>query len=60
MPSVEDFYSVNEIYNAPANRFYHNNSACLAGRNIPTYERQPGTDSFRLCADCFKLNAQGR
>ena len=60
MPSVSNFYSVNEISKPPANRVYHNNSACPPGRDIPANERRTGTNNYRLCDDCARLNAQGK
>jgi hypothetical protein len=60
MPQVATFHSVNEIQK-PANlRVHHNNGACAPGRDIPVWERQPGTGGFRLCDDCWRLNSQGR
>jgi len=60
MPSVAAFYSVNEV-SKPANlRVHHNNGACPPGRDIPSWERRPGTGGYRLCDDCARLNQQGR
>ena len=59
MSKVSAFYAVNEE-NKPANqRVYHNNDKCPPGRDIPSWERKPGTGGYRLCEDCDKLNAQG-
>ena len=60
MPAVAAFYSINEVNKLPANRVYHNNSACPPGRDIPANERRQGTGNYRLCNDCNNLNAQGR
>jgi hypothetical protein len=60
MPHTADFYSINEVVKPQQNRVYHNNSACPPGRDIPPGERRAGTSGYRLCADCTRLNAQGR
>ena len=60
MPRVADFYSINEVKKPPANRVYHNNSACPPGRDIPAHERRSGTNGYRLCNDCAELNKLGR
>jgi hypothetical protein len=60
MPKVPDFYSINEVQKPPANRVYHNNSACPPGRDIPANERRSGTGGYRLCKDCNERNDQGR
>ena len=60
MPRVPDFYSINEVMKPQQNRVYHNNSACAPGRDIPANERRPGTNAYRLCADCSRLNNEGR
>jgi hypothetical protein len=44
----------------PAGRVYHDNSACPPGRYIPVNERRPGSNNYRLCHDCGKLNDQTR
>jgi hypothetical protein len=59
MPKVPDFYSINEGAKRVANRVYHNNSACAAGRDIPQNERRPGTNGYRLCHDCSEQTKQG-
>ncbi len=59
MPRVSDFYSVNEAAKPAGNRVYHNNSTCPPGRDIPTHERKPGTNGYRLCEDCKNRNARG-
>jgi hypothetical protein len=60
MPAVSPFYSVNEVLKAANQRVYHNNSACPPGRDIPQNERRPGTNNYRLCDDCTRLNSQGK
>lgn len=42
MPLVPAFYSVNEDQKT-ARHVHHNNSACASGRDIPSWERKPGT-----------------
>ncbi len=60
MPRVPEFYSINEVQKPQQHRVYHNNSACPPGRDIPANERRPGTNGYRLCEDCNRLNNQGR
>jgi len=60
MPAVLAFYSINEVLKPVGNRVYHNNGACPPGRDIPQNERRSGTNNYRLCDDCKKLNDQGR
>ena len=60
MPATPPFYSVNEIKKPVEHRVYHNNSACSAGKDIPLRERVPGTNNYRLCDDCIKLNKDGK
>jgi len=60
MPSVPEFYSINEAAKPQQNRVHHNNSACPPGRDIPRNERRPGTGGYRLCKDCEERNKQGR
>lgn len=60
MPSTATFYSVNEAEKPAANRVYHNNSQCGPGREIPQNDRRNGSNGYRLCDDCEKLNDQGR
>jgi hypothetical protein len=60
MPKVQEFYSINETKKQSALRVYHNNSACVPGKDIPAVERRPGKgpgkEVYRLCDDCDKLN----
>ncbi len=60
MPRVPEFYSINEVQKPQQRRVYHNNSACPPGRDIPAIESRPGTNGYRLCEDCNRLNNQGR
>ena len=60
MSPVPDFYSINEVLKPQQNRVYHNNGSCPPGRDIPANERRAGTNGYRLCADCNRLNSQGR
>ena len=60
MPKTPPFYSVNEEKKPAANRVHHNNSACPPGRDIPNSERRSGTNNYRMCDDCGRLNTQGR
>lgn len=57
---IAEFHSVNEINKPVQNRVYHNNSACLPGRDIPENERRLGAGGNGLCADCANLNNWGR
>jgi hypothetical protein len=60
MPEVATFYSISEIQKQLANRVHHSNSACPRGRDIPSWERRPGTGKFKLCGDCRRLNRETR
>lgn len=60
MPATSAFYSINEEKKPASNRVHHNNSACPPGRDIPQSERRTGTNGYRLCDDCKKLNDQGK
>ncbi len=57
---MTEFYSVSEVNKPLQNRVYHNNSACLSGRNIPENERRLGAGGYPLCHDCINLNNQRR
>lgn len=56
MAKVDPFYSVNESKKPEANRVHHNNNSCGPGKEIPAHERRSGTNGYRLCDDCKKLN----
>lgn len=58
MPSVEVFYSINEITKPPETQVHHNNRDCVSGHKIPRYEHRFGTGGYRLCDNCQKLNHQ--
>src|SRR5579885_1746514 len=60
MPRVPAFYSINEALKAPQHRVHHDNSACPSGRDIPSWERRPGTGGYRLCENCDRLDREGR
>jgi hypothetical protein len=56
MANVSAFHSVNEVSKPAAQRVYHNNSNCPPGRDIPSWERKPGTNYYRLCDICDAKN----
>ncbi len=60
MPRTSAFYSVNEEKKAADKRVHHDNNACRPGQDIPQNERRPGTNGYRQCLDCKKLNDQAR
>ncbi len=60
MTLVPAFFSVNENQKPANQRVHHNNGACPPGRDIPSWERKPGTGGYRLCEDCQRLTNQGR
>jgi hypothetical protein len=60
MPSTPEFHSINESKNPPDKRVFHNNSTCIAGRQVPPNERRPGTGGYRLCQECEQKNKQHR
>jgi hypothetical protein len=53
---VPDFYSINEVRKPGPKRGYHNNDACILGRDIPQNDKRNGTGGYRLCDDCEKLS----
>jgi hypothetical protein len=59
MANVYAFHSINEIQKPAFLRVYHDNSACPPGRDIPSWERRPGTNNYRLCKDCAERDRQG-
>jgi hypothetical protein len=60
MPVVAAFYSINEEKKPVGKQVHHNNSNCAAGRDIPSWERKPGTGGYRLCEDCQRETDAGR
>jgi len=59
MPTVSEFYSINEVKKPADKRVYHDNSACAPGRDIPQNERRPGKGGYRRCDDCIKESNLG-
>lgn len=57
MPGIAEFYSTNESKKPEGKRVHHNNSTCVAGRDIPENDRRSGSAGHRLCEDCRKLGA---
>jgi hypothetical protein len=53
MPATPAFHSVKE-------KHYHNNTKCGPGSEIPPHNRVLGTGGLKLCADCAKLNGEGK
>ncbi len=37
---------------------YHDDDECPAGRDIPWWNRRPGTDERPLCPRCIEIAAQ--
>jgi hypothetical protein len=60
MPKTSAFYSVNEEKKPADKRVHHDNSACRPGQDIPHSERRPGTNGYRQCLDCKKLNDESK
>ena len=60
MPKVPEFYSINENKKPKDKQVYHNNSACVAGRDIKTAkEEKLGMGGYRPCDDCIKETKLG-
>jgi hypothetical protein len=59
MPTIPEFYSVEEESKPVAERVYHNNSRCPSGHSIPKRDRLAGTNGYRICDQCKGLNLQG-
>ena len=59
MPRVPDFHSVNEAKKAAYIRVYHDNSACVPGRDMPQTERQLGKGGYRHCGVCTDETSKG-
>jgi len=53
------FHSINEVKKPAHLRVYHNNNTCPPGRDIPSWERKPGPNTYRLCHDCENRNQRG-
>jgi hypothetical protein len=56
MPKSAAFYSLNEEKNPAQNRVHHDNSSCRPGQDIRLSQRRPGTNGYRQCLDCARLN----
>jgi hypothetical protein len=56
MANVNAFYSINEVKKPVNLRVHHNNDTCPPGRDIPKWERKPGTGAYRLCEICDAKN----
>jgi hypothetical protein len=59
MPRVPDFHSIGELLKPSADRVYHNNEACMPGREVSVADRREDSGIYRLCGDCKMLNAHG-
>jgi len=59
MPKVPNFYSMKELLKPLIDRVYHNNEACVPGREIAASDRREDSTIYRLCGDCEMLNTQG-
>lgn len=53
MPQVAAFHSEKQSH-------HHNNSKCGPGSEIPRHNRKAGAGNKPLCADCAKLNKDGK
>ena len=60
MPKMQTFYSVNEATKPIESRIHHNNSTCALGWEIPAKSKRDGTNNYRLCDNCAKVNTQGK
>jgi len=40
--------------------YYHDNTSCMEGDNIPKDKKQHGTGNRSLCPQCARLDAAGR
>jgi hypothetical protein len=60
VPIVAAFYSINEGQKPVGKQVHHNNSNCAPGRDIPSWERKPGTGGYRLCDICQEETNKGR
>lgn len=58
MPTTSPFYSVNEVNKPAENRVYHDNTACGPGQEVPERDRRSGTNNYRRCYDCDRLDRQ--
>jgi hypothetical protein len=57
MAKEPDFYSVNEDKKPVANRRYHNNTLCAAGKDIKVEkENRLGNNGYKLCQHCEGYN----
>jgi hypothetical protein len=53
MPKIPAYHSAKENY-------YHDNSKCASGSQIPAANRVAGTGNKPLCKDCAKLDNEGK
>lgn len=60
MTKVSAFHSVNEKNKDPTKRVHHDNNLCAPGRDIPSWERQAGSNGYRLCDVCAEYDRTGR
>ncbi len=53
---MSSYYSINEADKPPAERRYHDNEDCPPGGEIPARNRRPGSNGYRLCGQCKRMN----
>ena len=53
MPKVNPWHSTKQSV-------HHNNTNCNTGNNIEKENLRPGTGDKPLCAECSRLNSQGK
>jgi hypothetical protein len=50
------YYSINEADKPASERRYHDNEGCPPGGDIPARNRRSGSNGYRLCGQCNRMN----
>jgi hypothetical protein len=52
---MANYYSINEADKAPADRRYHSQDNCPPGGEIPARNRRSGSNGYKLCGQCKRI-----
>jgi len=53
---MSSYYSINEADKPASERRYHDNENCPPGGEIPARNRRSGSNGYRLCGQCQRMN----